>query len=230
MPDVKISQLPTRQPSGSDFIPVVDSAGTSTSKVSLNALPNIGTWPPNSHAHGSITNAGALSGAAANTPLITGTGGAIQAGSFGTAANTFCQGNDPRLTDSRTPVAHKSSHTSQSADFIDLIVATTDISSNQVAWAPAPSTSPATNAADVVRINPTVAGLSIAGMLHAINPKAILLVNVGSHSITLLHDSTTATNQVQRFLTTTAQNFTLPANGFCAVWYDDFTQRWRVLG
>jgi hypothetical protein len=60
---------------------------------------------PTAHAHGNITNAGFL-GTTANIPLITGTGGIIQAGSFGTASNTFCQGNDSRLSDARTPVAH----------------------------------------------------------------------------------------------------------------------------
>jgi phage-related tail fiber protein len=54
------------------------------------------------HVHGNITNAGAI-GSTANLPIITGTAGALQAGSFGTAANTFCQGNDARLSDTRTP-------------------------------------------------------------------------------------------------------------------------------
>ena len=54
------------------------------------------------HTHGNITNAGAI-GATANLPIITGTSGVLQAGSFGTAANTFCQGNDARLSDTRTP-------------------------------------------------------------------------------------------------------------------------------
>lgn len=57
------------------------------------------------HVHGNITNDGKV-GTAANKPLITGTGGAVQAGSFGTSANTFCEGNDSRLSDARTPVAH----------------------------------------------------------------------------------------------------------------------------
>jgi hypothetical protein len=35
--------------------------------------------------------------ASANLPVITTTGGNISAGSFGTTANTFCQGNDVRL-------------------------------------------------------------------------------------------------------------------------------------
>jgi hypothetical protein len=39
-------------------------------------------------------------------PLITGTSGVLQAGSFGTAAGTYCQGNDSRLSDARTPTSH----------------------------------------------------------------------------------------------------------------------------
>ena len=51
---------------------------------------------PKSHAHGSITNGGAI-GSTANKPIITGDSGVLKAGSFGTGANTFCQGNDGRL-------------------------------------------------------------------------------------------------------------------------------------
>ena len=68
------------------------------------------------HTHGNITNDGKV-GTTANKPLITGTGGAVQAGSFGTAANTFCEGNDSRLSDARTPVAH--THTK--SDVTDLL-------------------------------------------------------------------------------------------------------------
>jgi hypothetical protein len=55
------------------------------------------TFTPSSHTHGNISNAGAI-GSTANLPIITGTSGVLQAGSFGTTANTFCQGNDSRLT------------------------------------------------------------------------------------------------------------------------------------
>lgn len=55
-----------------------------------------------SHTHGNITSAGAI-GSTANLPLITTTAGAITVGSFGSTANTFCQGNDSRLSDSRAP-------------------------------------------------------------------------------------------------------------------------------
>jgi hypothetical protein len=54
------------------------------------------------HTHGNISNAGAI-GTTANLPIITTTSGVLATGSFGTAANTFCQGNDSRLSDTRTP-------------------------------------------------------------------------------------------------------------------------------
>jgi hypothetical protein len=60
---------------------------------------------PTAHDHGNITNAGAI-GSTANLPLITTTSGVVTVGSFGSAANTFCQGNDSRLSDARTPTAH----------------------------------------------------------------------------------------------------------------------------
>jgi hypothetical protein len=55
-----------------------------------------------SHAHGNVTSAGAI-GSTANLPIITTTSGVLTTGSFGTTANTFCQGNDSRLSDTRTP-------------------------------------------------------------------------------------------------------------------------------
>jgi hypothetical protein len=51
---------------------------------------------PTSHVHGNISNAGGI-GTTAGLPVITGTSGVLQAGSFGTTTGTFCQGNDSRL-------------------------------------------------------------------------------------------------------------------------------------
>jgi hypothetical protein len=73
-----------------------------------------------SHSHGNLTNAGAI-GTTANLPLKTGSGGVVEAGSFGTSAGTFCEGNDARLSDARTPsstLAHKDSHAAGGADAI----------------------------------------------------------------------------------------------------------------
>lgn len=63
-----------------------------------------------SHGHGNITWDGKV-GSTANKPLITGTGGIVTTSSFGTSANTFCQGNDSRLSNARTPTSHASSST-----------------------------------------------------------------------------------------------------------------------
>jgi hypothetical protein len=70
---------------------------------------------PTSHTHGNITNSGAV-GSTANLPLITTTSGVITTGTFGTTANSFCQGDDSRLSDNRAPNAHKSSHSTGGAD------------------------------------------------------------------------------------------------------------------
>jgi hypothetical protein len=68
-----------------------------------------------SHTHGNLTNSGAI-GTTANLPLKTGTNGVIEAGSFGTAAGSFCAGDDVRLSDARTPTAHKASHATGGTD------------------------------------------------------------------------------------------------------------------
>ena len=54
---------------------------------------------------GNITTDGKV-GTSANKPLITTTKGVVTTGSFGTSANSFCEGNDSRLNDARTPLAH----------------------------------------------------------------------------------------------------------------------------
>lgn len=55
------------------------------------------SFTPSSHTHGNLTNDGKV-GTASGKPLVTGTGGAVEAGSFGTTAGTFCEGNDSRLS------------------------------------------------------------------------------------------------------------------------------------
>lgn len=57
------------------------------------------------HQHGNIQNNGSI-GSTANKPIITTTNGVLTTGSFGTDANTFCQGNDNRLSDDRNPISH----------------------------------------------------------------------------------------------------------------------------
>jgi hypothetical protein len=65
-----------------------------------------------------VINVGAVSAITAGTGLtggtITGTG--TIAASFGTSASTLCEGNDARLTNTRTPAAHASTHTAAGSD------------------------------------------------------------------------------------------------------------------
>lgn len=71
-------------------------------------LQGDGTWgtvAAANHVHGNITSDGKV-GTASGKPLVTGTGGAVEAGSFGTTAGTFCEGNDSRLSNARTPTSH----------------------------------------------------------------------------------------------------------------------------
>lgn len=60
---------------------------------------------PTSHTHGNISNDGKI-GSTSGKPVITTTNGVLTTGSFGTASETFCQGNDSRLSDARTPLSH----------------------------------------------------------------------------------------------------------------------------
>ena len=60
---------------------------------------------PTSHTHGNISNDGKV-GSTSGKPLITTTGGSVTTGSFGTSSGTFCEGNDSRLSDARTPTSH----------------------------------------------------------------------------------------------------------------------------
>ena len=70
---------------------------------------------PTSHSHGNITNDGKI-GSTATLPIITTTAGALTTGSFGTGAGTFCQGNDSRLSNARTPTAHAGTHVNGTDD------------------------------------------------------------------------------------------------------------------
>lgn len=110
-----------------------------------------------SHNHGNITNAGAI-GSTASLPVITGASGVLEAGSFGTTAGTFCQGNDARLSDARTPTAH--THTAAAiTDFSEAVddeVATLLVAGTNI-------TITYNDAANTLTIASTASGLSGTG-------------------------------------------------------------------
>lgn len=84
--------------------------GTTSSTVCLGNDARLSdSRTPTSHTHGNLTNDGKV-GSTSGLPLITTTNGAVTTGSFGSGAGSFCEGSDGRLSDSRTPTAHKTSH------------------------------------------------------------------------------------------------------------------------
>lgn len=139
MADIKIKDLPAASAVGTSVVPVMNSAGTATNSVTLASIAALGGGTPgahasthgpagadpltpssigaalSSHAHGSITSDGKV-GSTSGLPLITGTAGAVTAGAFGTSSGTFCQGNDVRLSNARTPSTHASSHATGGSD------------------------------------------------------------------------------------------------------------------
>jgi hypothetical protein len=71
-----------------------------TGKIVRDAGFSSGVFATSSHVHGNITNDGKI-GSTSGLPLITTAGGSVTTGSFGILANTFCVGNDSRLSDTR---------------------------------------------------------------------------------------------------------------------------------
>lgn len=87
----------------------VPSAGSIVDYVTWsNVSSKPSTFAPASHTHGNITNAGAI-GSTTSLPIITTTGGVLTTGTFGSGSNTFCVGNDSRLSNARAPTSHNNS-------------------------------------------------------------------------------------------------------------------------
>jgi hypothetical protein len=177
-------------------------------------------YAASSHTHGNLTNDGKI-GTTSGLPIKTGSSGVIEAGAFGTAAGEFCQGNDSRLSDSRTPTAHASSHQTGGADVIaNVVTSPSQITANQNNYNP--------GSGDIFRLDADAAR-NITGIVAAAGGVGIMLINVGSHAITLKHASTDSTD-VNRFLVPWAGDYVLAANGGAAVLiYDGTTDRWRVV-
>ena len=126
---------------------------------------------------GNITTSGAI-GSTANKPLITTTNGVITTGSFGTSANSFCEGNDSRLSDARTPTAH--THTvSNITDFPTLSTVATSGSYNDLSNKPT--------------IPSSLADLSDGSLVYSNNK-----VSYNNGELATLSDIPSLTNYVQK--------------------------------
>lgn len=101
MADVKISELPVASTVSDSDIVVINQGGTT--KTAARSL---------------IKNAGTVTSVTAGTGLSGGTitGSGTVAVNYGTTSTTACAGNDARLSDARTPTAHKSTHATGGSD------------------------------------------------------------------------------------------------------------------
>ncbi len=104
---------------GSSYIGSTETVVTTTTGGAWRFRLLSGVWtlqPVANHTHtGSEVNVGTT----ANLPLKTGTNGVVEAGSFGTAAGSFCAGDDARLSDDRDPNLHAASHAAGGSDPIE---------------------------------------------------------------------------------------------------------------
>lgn len=156
--------------------------------------------------------------------VIVGTGLGVSSGTvsvtYGTSSGTACQGNDARLSDSRTPTSHASSHQIGGSDAIANVVnSPSQISSTQNDYS-LPS-------ADVVRLT-SDAARTITGFVAGTTGRVVVLVNVGSFAITLSHQSTSSTAANRVIVPWSADYILDPAYAAVLV-YDGTTSRWRIV-
>lgn len=275
MPDTKIFDLPPKTVATSDIVPVVDSAGVATSRVTAGQIAALGGGTPSLHAatHATggadpitpaaigaiaegdsrLTNARtpnahasshASNGADPITPAAIGAAAAshthvlANVSDAGTAASRnvpasgdagatqVVLGSDTRLTNSRAPTTHASSHAIGGADYIPpACISPTAISASQNNYAP--------GLADVLYLtstgNVTITGLSSSGIPDG---HPIMLINVnaaGGGTITLPSESSSSL-AANRFRPASGASVLLsPDGGSVLAVYHAAISRWRLL-
>jgi len=80
----------------------------------------------------------------------------------------------------------------------------------------------------VLRVSASSAGLSITGLGLTATGRCLKLVNVGSNTISIPHDSTSSTAG-NRFYCPGNAAVSLRANGAVELWYDGTSLHWRVM-
>lgn len=128
---------------------------------------------------------------------------------------------DSRLSDSRTPVSHASSHQTGGADTIANVVASpAQLTADQNDYA--------IGTGDIFRVSASAAR-NITGVVAGTSGQAVLLVNVGTFAITLKHQSTSSA-AANRLVVPWAGDYVMSASGGAALLvYDATDSRWRVV-
>lgn len=117
--------------------------------------------------------------------------------------------------------AHASTHQTGGADAIpNVVTSPSQITASQNDYNP--------GAGDIFRLDANAAR-DITGVVAGSNGQAILLVNVGSHAITLKHESASST-AANRLTVPWAGDYVLSASGGAALLvYFTASSRWRVI-
>jgi len=133
-------------------------------------------------------------------------------------------GSDTRLTNTRDPNSHASSHRSTGADYPAPVVQTTALTTSQNDWAP--------GVADVYFVTST-GNVNITGLVaNANNGFSATIINTnaaGGSTITLVHESSSST-AANRFTSPFGSNVILYGGGGSATLvYHAGSSRWRIL-
>lgn len=174
------------------------------------------------HSHGNVTSAGAI-GSTSGLPVVTGASGVLTVGAFGSSAGQFCQGNDTRLSDSRTPTSHESTHRTGGADAIAPVVVAASMSATNNNWAP--------SVGDVYRMTSSVAadvsGMSSSGVADGTIRRLTNANASGGANMTLSHESSSST-AANRFSMVGSGSRVLVPGASVSIEWDNTLQRWRV--
>lgn len=210
----------------------IGAVATSDSRLTDSRTP---TAHAASHATGgsdAITPASIGASATGHTHVLAnvtdaGTAASRNAPAAGNAASAeVVLGSDTRLTDSRSPTSHASTHRCTGADYpAPVCVSPSSLSAGQNNWAP--------GKADVVYATSsaavTITGLSSTGIPDGF---VVLVLNAnasGGAAITLAHESESSTD-VNRIRSPFGSNVIIYADGGSATLvYHSAINRWRVL-
>lgn len=115
---------------------------------------------------------------------------------------------------------HASTHQTGGSDAItNVVVSPSQITGNQNDYSP--------GTGDIVRLS-SDAARNITGITAGTSGEVRVLVNVGSNTITLVHQSASSTAG-NRFLVSFGSDYLIAANAAAVIVYDGTTSRWRVI-
>ena len=182
------------------------------------------------HTHGNLTNAGAIGSTSGQIVVTTASGvlttaATISASAVSGLAAVATSGSGSDITTGTLAAArlgtHASTHQTGGADAVaSVVVSPTSLAADVNDWA--------IGTGDVFRVAGTAAR-NVTGIAAVTSGLAILLVNVGSFSLTLKHQSSSST-AANRFTIPWAGDCILAASGGAVVLvYDSTSSTWRVV-